>query len=89
VLSKNSGNDGKRDNWTAGFKLQRRQKAFSCGIIIALSLQHLSQAVPDLMGSGVHLDGISENLLCQAVASELVKDQSLQGNKRKMVEIGQ
>ena len=89
ALSKDSGNDGKRDHGTASFELQRRQEAFGRGIIIALSLQHLSQGVPDLMGRGVHLDGISENLLRQAIAPELVKYQSLQETKGKMVEIGQ
>lgn len=89
ALSQDPGDDGKRDHGTAGFKLQGRQEAFGRGIIIALSLQHLSQAVPDLMGCGVHLDSISEDLLCQAIAPKLVKYQSLQENKGKMAENGQ
>lgn len=89
ALSQDSGDDGERDHRTAGFELQRRQEAFSGGIIIALSLQHLSQAVPDLVGCGVHLDSISENLLCQAIAPKLMEYQSLQENKGKMAEIGQ
>lgn len=89
ALSQDSGNDGKRDHGTAGFQLQCCQEAFGRSIIIALSLQHLSQAVPDLMSCGVHLDSISENLLCQAIAPKLMKYQSLQENKGKMAEIGQ
>lgn len=88
-LSQDPGDDGERDHGAAGLELQRRQEAFGGGIVIALSLQHLPQAVPDLVGCGVHLDSISENLLCQAIAPKLVKDQSLQENKGKMAENGQ
>lgn len=52
---------------------------------MALSLQHLPQAVPHVMGRRVHLHRIPKDLLCQAVPLQLVQDQTLGDREREGV----
>lgn len=77
ACSEHPGDDGEGHGGAAGLQLQSHQEALGGGRVIALSLEDLAQPVPDLMGRGVHLHGVPENLLGQAVAAQLVQDQGL------------
>lgn len=75
--SEHTGDDGEGHGRAAGLQLQGCQEALSSCGIVALSLEDLTQPVPDLMGCGIHLHCIPENLLSETVAAQLVKDQGL------------
>lgn len=77
ALSEHSGDDGEGYSRAAGLQLQGRQEALGGCCVVALSLEDLTQPVPDLVGCRVHLHCIPEDLLSETVAAQLVKDQSL------------
>lgn len=76
--SERARDDGEGHGGAAGLQLQGRQEALGGCRVVALSLQDLAQAVPDLVGRGVHLHRVPQDLLGQTVAAQLVEDQGLQ-----------
>lgn len=81
--SQGPGDDGEGQDGTAGLQLQGGQEALSGGVVVALRLQHLPQAVPHVVGRGVHLHRVPQDLLRQAVALQLVEDQALRDNAKQ------
>lgn len=76
--SERAGDDREGHGGAAGLQLQGRQEALGGRRVVALRLQDLAQAVPDLVGRGVHLYRVPQDLLGQTVAAQLVEDQGLQ-----------
>lgn len=85
--SESPGNDGERKDGAACLQLQSSKETLCRCVVMALSLQHLSQAVPHIMRRGIHLHGITQDLLRQTVPTQPVKNQALQ-QKKKIIQIG-
>lgn len=83
VRSEHPGDDGEGHRGAAGLQLQGGQEALGSCRVVALSSKDLAQPVPDLVRRRVHLHGISEDLLRQTVAAQLVQDQGLWASERQ------
>lgn len=72
-----SGDDGEGQHWAAGLQLKGSEEAVNSSLALALSLQHLAQALPRLMASALPLHGVPQHLLGQALVAQPTQHQTL------------
>lgn len=82
LCSQLSGDDGEGEHRAAGLQLQGSEKAVDGSLILALVLQHLSQALPCFMAGALSLHSIPKHLLGQALVAQLTQHQTLETKHR-------
>lgn len=77
-----SGDDGEGEYGVAGLQLQGSEKAVDGSLILALVLQHLTQALPGLVAGALPLHSIPQHLLGQALVAQFSQHQTLEMKQR-------
>lgn len=77
-----SGDDGEGEHRAAGLQLQRGEEAVSSSFIVALVLQHLTQALPCFVVGALPFHGIPQHLLGQALVAQPTQNQPLEMKHR-------